>query len=243
MEEAWFFKSGGGWRPYYNLLYLPYTATVLSYVVIGAAIAPVIYYDRLGSAIVAYFLGVGLAAHYLNEASTGRAGTKISRRGLLTISLSALTIALFIGVYYALTVTVFLLLFIFAETFFLFSYNVKSFLGGRFHNDFWFSLSWGSLPLLTSYFVNTLTITPSSLLMSVVAGLTAGIQARLSKWLKEWRRNPELNSILSRSNNGAPLIKNYDIHSLIWRPQSALKILVLTVNLLALSMLLSRLAL
>lgn len=243
MKEAWFFGEGR-YRRYVDLLYLPYTAMVLSYVVIGAAMAPIIHYDRLAATLLAYFLGVGLSAHYLNEAATARASTNISRRRLLTISLSALSTALLIGVYYALTVSLVLFVFVFVETFFLFSYNVGSFMSGRFHNDFWFSFSWGSLPLLTSYFVNALTITPSSLLMSVVAGLTASIQARLSRWLKDWRRNPQLDDILFKfEGNQVPLSKKFDLNTLIWKPQSALKILVLTVNLLAISMLLLRLEL
>jgi len=243
VKEAWFFGEGK-YRGYLDLLYLPYTSMVLSYVVIGAAIAPVMHFDRLAATLAAYFLGVGLSAHYLNEASTARAGTKISRRKLLAISLLALSGALFIGVYYALTVSLPLFVFVFVETFFLFSYNVRSFMWGRFHNDFWFSLSWGSLPVLTSYFVNALTITPSGLVMSVVAGLTAGIQARLSRWLKDWRRNPQLDDILFKfEGNQVPLSKKFDLNTLVWRPQSALKILVLAVNLLALSMILPRLAL
>ena len=57
----------GGWRDYVTLLHLPYTAWHLSYVVIGGCLAPAIAWGRLGAAVAAFALAVGIGAHALDE--------------------------------------------------------------------------------------------------------------------------------------------------------------------------------
>ena len=48
-----------GWQDYLNLLHVPYTLWHLSYVVLGAAIAPTLHLDRLLGTLLAFFLAVG----------------------------------------------------------------------------------------------------------------------------------------------------------------------------------------
>src|ERR1043165_2986014 len=60
-------RPGGGWRDWWTLLHPPYTAWHLSYVVFGAAVAPVLDGGRLGAAVLGFFLGVGITAHALDE--------------------------------------------------------------------------------------------------------------------------------------------------------------------------------
>jgi len=50
-----------------TLLHPPYTAWHLSYVVIGAALAPRVLVSNLIATVLAFFLAVGLAAHALDE--------------------------------------------------------------------------------------------------------------------------------------------------------------------------------
>ena len=57
----------GGWRDYVTLLHPPYTAWHLSYVVIGGCLAPVVAWGRLGAAVAAFALAVGIGAHALDE--------------------------------------------------------------------------------------------------------------------------------------------------------------------------------
>ena len=49
------------------LLHLPYTAWHLSYVVIGGCLAPIVAWGRLGAAVAAFGLAVGIGAHALDE--------------------------------------------------------------------------------------------------------------------------------------------------------------------------------
>ena len=50
-----------------TLIHPPYTLWNLSYVVIGAALAPEWRPLRLGAGLAAFFLGLGVAAHALDE--------------------------------------------------------------------------------------------------------------------------------------------------------------------------------
>ena len=68
-RPAFYALRSGGWRDLVTLLHPPYTAWHLSYVAIGAAIAPALHADRLVAALGAFFLAVGVSAHALDELS------------------------------------------------------------------------------------------------------------------------------------------------------------------------------
>ena len=66
-RASWYALRTGGWRDYVTLLHVPYTLWHLSYVVIGAAIAPVWLPGRLGWTLAAFALALGVGAHALDE--------------------------------------------------------------------------------------------------------------------------------------------------------------------------------
>ena len=66
-RPAYYAARPGGWRDWWTLLHPPYTAWHLSYVVIGACLAPQVSLAPLLATLVAFFLAVGLAAHALDE--------------------------------------------------------------------------------------------------------------------------------------------------------------------------------
>ena len=65
--SAYYAAGPGRWRDWWTLLHPPYTAWHLSYVVIGAALAPRVLASNLIATVLAFFLAVGLAAHALDE--------------------------------------------------------------------------------------------------------------------------------------------------------------------------------
>ena len=66
-RPAYYAARSGGWRDWWTLLHPPYTAWHLSYVVIGAGLAPRVSLSHLLYAVAAFFLAVGVAAHALDE--------------------------------------------------------------------------------------------------------------------------------------------------------------------------------
>ena len=66
-RPAFYALTPGGWRDYWTLLHPPYTIWHLSYVVMGASLAPVVNVRWLVETLIAFFLAMGIAAHALDE--------------------------------------------------------------------------------------------------------------------------------------------------------------------------------
>ena len=61
-RPAYYAARSGGWRDWWTLLHPPYTAWHLSYVVIGASLAPELDVTRLVATLLGFFAAVGLSA-------------------------------------------------------------------------------------------------------------------------------------------------------------------------------------
>ena len=72
---------------------------VLSYVLIGAAVSPIIYANRVVPTLVAYFLGLGFSAHALNELHARHWGDALSKSELTILFVAPLIGAMVIGAY------------------------------------------------------------------------------------------------------------------------------------------------
>src|SRR5437870_7488992 len=68
LAPAYYATPARGWRrDVWAILHPPYTAWHLSYVLIGASLAPHIDLRRLGPSLIAFLLAVGISAHALDE--------------------------------------------------------------------------------------------------------------------------------------------------------------------------------
>jgi hypothetical protein len=150
------------------LLHPPYTAWHLSYVLIGASLAPSVNVIRLVATLLAFFLAVGIAAHSLDELRGRPLRTELPAAVLWTAAVFGLAGAVVLGIAGVWVVGPWLFPFIAAGVFFVFAYNLEL-LRGRVHGDFWFALSWGAFPVLTAYFAQT-----GRLSLAAVAAAAAG---------------------------------------------------------------------
>ncbi|MCW3064988.1 MAG: hypothetical protein JWN32_2160, partial [Solirubrobacterales bacterium] len=169
----------GGWRDLVTILHPPYTAWHLSYVMLGAAAAPTVHADRLGAALGAFALAVGVSAHALDELNGRPLKTALTRRALIALAVISLTGAVAIGVAAIVVVSPLLAPLVVAGTFLVPAYNLEL-AGGRFHSDAWFAVAWGGFPAFTGYFVNALTIRPAGVLVATACCLLSAAQRRLS---------------------------------------------------------------
>jgi hypothetical protein len=186
-RPAFYALRTGGWRDLLTLLHLPYTAWHLSYVALGAAAAPTLHADRLGAALAAFFLAVGISAHALDELAGRPLRTKLSDAALISLATAGLLGALAIGVAGLWIVSPLLAPLVVLGPVLVLAYNLEL-LGGRFHNDTWFALAWGGFPAFTGFFVNALSITPAGLLVTAACCLLSAAQRRLSTPARELRR-------------------------------------------------------
>jgi hypothetical protein len=169
LAPAYYAARSTGWRrDVWALLHPPYTAWHLSYVLIGASLAPTVSISRLVATLLAFFLAVGISAHALDELRGRPLQTEL-RAGLLwAAAVIGLIGAVAMGIAGVFVVGPWLLPFIALGVFFVFAYNLEL-LRGRVHGDFWFALSWGAFPVLTAYFAQT-----GRLSVAAVAAAAAG---------------------------------------------------------------------
>jgi hypothetical protein len=187
-RPAFYALERGGWRDYVTLLHLPYTAWHLSYVAIGAALAPDLRLDRLAWTLAAFLLALGVSAHALDELQGRPLGTQIGSRTLAGLAAVSLAGALAIGVGAAAAWGWWLLAFVAAGGFLVPAYNLELF-GGRFHSDLWFGLAWGAFPLLTAYFAQAQALRAPALLAAVFATALSLAQRTLSTVVRAVRRD------------------------------------------------------
>ena len=148
VRPAFYALRRGGWRDLVTILHPPYTAWHLSYVAIGAAVAPHLYLGRLGAALAAFFLAVGISAHALDELNGRPLNTALSRRVLIGLAAASLAGAVAIGIAGIITISPLLIPLVLAGAVLVPAYNLEL-ARGRFHNDAWFALAWGGFPAFT----------------------------------------------------------------------------------------------
>jgi hypothetical protein len=187
VRPAFYALAPGGWRDYVTLLHPPYTAWHLSYVAIGAALAPRWRPGILGLALLAFFLGMGVAAHALDELRGRPLQTRIGTGTLVALAVVSLAAAAAIGIATAIHTSLWLLVFVAVGAFIAVAYNLELF-GGRLHGDPWFSLAWGALPLLATYFAAAETIRADAVAAAAGAALLSHAQRILSTPVRKMRR-------------------------------------------------------
>jgi hypothetical protein len=186
-RPAFYALRGGGPRDLVTLLHPPYTVWHLSYVALGAAVAPHLHLGRLAAALGAFFLAVGVSAHALDELHGRPLGTALSSRALVTLAVAGLAGAVGIGIAGLFVVSPRLIPLVAAGAFIVVAYNLELF-GGRFHGDAWFALGWGAFPAFTGYYVNALSIDVAGVLVAAGCCAMSVAQRRLSTPVRELRR-------------------------------------------------------
>jgi hypothetical protein len=186
-RPAWYALKRGGWRDYITLLHPPYTAWHLSYVIIGGCLAPVVAWERLGAAVVAFALALGVGAHALDELNGRPLRTKIPDRVLIALAGVCIVGACAIGVVGAVIFEAWLALLIPIGLFLVLAYNMELF-GGRFHSDIWFGLAWGGFPMLNGYAAVAGDVRGVTVLAVVFAVLLSLAQRVLSRHVRYVRR-------------------------------------------------------
>ena len=189
-RPSWYALDTGGWRDYVTLLHLPYTAWHLSYVVIGGCLAPFVAWGRLGAAVAAFALAVGIGAHALDELRGRPLRTSIPDGMLVGLAAVSIAAACGIGLVGAIAFEPWLILLIPVGLFLVVAYNLEL-LGGRFHSDLWFGLAWGGFPLVCGYAAVAGDLSVGALLAGAFAVLLSLAQRALSNHVRFVRRRVE----------------------------------------------------
>ena len=184
VKPAFYALRRGGWRDYVTLLHPPYTLWHLSYVALGAGLAPHFHLDRLLWALAAFFLAMGVAAHALDELQGRPLRTAIPRPALIGLATVSLAGAVAIGIGAAHAWGYGLLVFVAIGAIAVPMYNLEVAL----HNELGFALLWGAFPALTGYFVEAQTLRLEAVAAAAFAFATSVAQRTLSTPVRQARR-------------------------------------------------------
>lgn len=186
-KPAFYAARSGGWRDWWTLLHPPYTAWHLSYVVVGASLAPRVDAVRLGGTLLAFFLAVGLAAHALDELNGRPLRTAIPSALLVLVTVFGLGGAVVLGALGVARIGASIVPFIVLGPLLVVAYNAELF-GGAVHTDLGFAASWGAFPVLTGYAAQAQAVSLAAVLAAAGALGLSLAQRSLSTPARRLRR-------------------------------------------------------
>ena len=170
-------------------MHFPLPLCVFSFATLGAIISPIVHYDRLLWTYLAVFTSLCLASYSFDEQKSRPLHTTIPEAQLRALGWAGLAISLLTGFYLALTINPILLAWIPPSAFIILVYNMELF-HGRFHNAATFALGWGGIPTLGSFFLQTLTINVSAILVTA-----AMVVFSLAIWTLNHEFRPDLDAL------------------------------------------------
>jgi demethylmenaquinone methyltransferase/2-methoxy-6-polyprenyl-1,4-benzoquinol methylase len=234
MAPAFYATTGGGWRDYWTLLHPPYTVWHLSYVLLGAALAPSPDPKIVAGALVAFGLAVGVGSHAYDELQGRPLRTKIPSPVLVGMGTAALLVAVAIGLLGATMFGPLFLLFVIGGAAIVVLYGLEV---PSVHSDIGFAIGWGAFPVAATAYATGANPVPT-ILAAVAAALLSLAQRRLSTRARKIRRHAvRVNGEIVYSDGSKESI---DAGALIGAAEGALSILWLAVFTGSLAVLLAR---
>src|SRR5207302_1537671 len=224
----------GGWRDYWTLLHPPYTVWHLSYVVLGASLAPSPDPRILAGTLAAFGLAVGIGAHAIDELRGRPLRTRIPSPVLVALGGVALALAVLIGLAGVAVLGPFFALFVATGAALVVLYAFEAPLV---HSVVGFALAWGAFPLVTAAYATGADPLPTAL-AATAAALLSLAQRRLSTRARSIRRRATSvrGEVVYSDGSREPI----DAASFIAAPEAALRLLWLAVIALAIGSLLAR---
>lgn len=236
---AFYALRAGGWRDYITLLHPPYTAWHLSYVALGAALAPSLQLDRLAGTLLAFFLALGIGVHALDELNGRPLRTRIPRTVLRALGVLGLAAAAALGIGATQIVGGGLMVFVAIGLVLALAYPLEL-ARGRLHGDLWFAIGWGAFPLVVSYWVQAGDIGAAAAAGAAYAIALSYAQRRLSTWVRALRRR--VAQVSGEMTDADGTRRALDRATLMAAPESALRWLAAASVFVALAALAARLA-
>jgi len=191
-RRTWYFiEPKTKLHEFYNLLHLPYTFMCLSFLASGFFLSKEVNWIIFTGALVAYFFGLGIGAHSLDQTSkTGSRYVKLlTRKELLIIGSLSLIIAILLGIYATIVFNLYLLpLLIIIQGIFAVAYPIGELFKGYLHNDTSFAIGFGFLPPVIGYYANTSEISIAVIVLALFCFTISYIEILLSRYVRRVRK-------------------------------------------------------
>lgn len=227
---AYYARRGGQLADWWTLLHPPYTVWHLSYVVLGACLAPVVDLGVLGLTVLAFGLATGVGAHALDELKGRPLRTGIGERTLWAAATASVLLAVGLGCWLAWRESALLWPLVAAGPVLVAGYNLELF-GGRLHTGAGFALAWGGFPVVVGYVAQDPSMgiagTAAVVGAATAAVLLSSAQRALSTPARRLRRHSPDLTARERADALAPL--ESALRALAWaHPLLALGLLLAT---------------
>ena len=232
-RPAFYARPGSRLGDLVALLHLPYTLWHLSYVVIGASLAPELDPVRLWGTVLAFALGLGVGAHALDELLDRPLSTQLSTRVLRVLGWGGLAAGGAVAVAASFVISPVALAWGACGVLLAAAYSLE---WSRWvHSTQGFALAWGAFPVLVGNWAQTESLSLPVAVVAAAAALLAMTQRALSTPARHIRRRtPDANAQIGEERwDRSMLLATWD------RP---LKLLAAAHVLLAVGLLLTHLA-
>jgi hypothetical protein len=188
VQPAFYGRTGTKAGDLATVLHLPYTLWHLSYIAMGAALAPQLDAVRLAGTLAAFVFGLGVGAHALDEVHDRPLGTALSPRALWALGVGGLVAATAVAAAGAVIISPWVLVWAAVGITLALAYSLEW--SPLIHSDLGFALAWGAFPTLVGFWAQTEDMTWAPLAMAAAATALSAVQRSLSKSAKEIRRGP-----------------------------------------------------
>ncbi|HYK99194.1 MAG TPA: class I SAM-dependent methyltransferase [Candidatus Acidoferrales bacterium] len=234
LTPAFYAARQGGWRDYWTLLHPPYTVWHLSYVLLGASLAPAPDPRVVIAALAAFGLAVGIASHAFDELRGRPLRTRIPSPVLVALGSIALAMAVAIGLAGVAQLGPLFALFVGVGAALVVLYGFEA---PVVHSDLGFAVAWGAFPVVTTAYATGAPFVPTAL-AATAAALLSLAQRRLSTRARQIRRRAS--SVRGEVVFADGSREEIDAASLIAAPEAALRILWIAVFAVSLGALVAR---
>jgi len=259
IKKTFYQREGSKWAELWTLLHIYFTFMCISFFSIGVGISDNTNWLVLLGGAIAYFFGLQ-AAHFFDQTpSAQETGTKYTKlltpKELLSLGILSAIIAFGIGIYFTIEWKAWHMLWLMPlQGFFVVAYPVAKLFKGFFHNDFWFALSFGFMPVAVGFYANTLTLSWIIIPFGVLCFLLSLMEITLSRHVRKLRKiaaesmnvtpvNIDATATINRTTQGnwnwvivekpQKLNSQISIEECIAKPERALQLLCITSYLLA----------
>jgi len=186
-QPAYYARTGSPGRDLLALLHPPYTLWHLSYVAMGAAIAPRLDWAHFGGTLLAFLFGMGIGAHALDELHDRPLGTTLSRGTLLALGVGGISAGAVLAVAGALVISPWVAVWGTAGVLLAVGYALE--VPGWLHTVLGFGLAWGGFPVLVGYWAQTQKVSVPVMALAAFATLISMVQRFLSTPARFVRRH------------------------------------------------------
>lgn len=185
-SPAFYARTGTPVGDLITLLHIPYTMWHLSYVVIGAALAPSVDWLILVGTVVAFAFGLGVGAHALDELHDRPLSTGLSELTLRVLGWGGLALGGAVAVVAAFVISPVALAWGAAGVALAAAYALER--PHWVHSTLGFGLAWGAFPVLVGYWGQAGMLSLAALTVAAAATVLSMVQRTLSTPARHVRR-------------------------------------------------------